>query len=161
MRKIVLDTNCLLMALPKKSPYRVVWDSFLSGDYILCVTNEILEEYLEILSEKITPSIAENVVSTITNQTNVLYITPHYRFNLIQQDIDDNKFVDCAIIAGAEYLVSNDLHFKVLQNISFPKVYVLKLTTFVRYLKGYCWSSEDLMQLNEGMVEYQLTHSGF
>ncbi len=29
MRKIVLDTNCLLMSLPKPSPYRCVWDAFL------------------------------------------------------------------------------------------------------------------------------------
>lgn len=28
MRKIVLDTNCLLMSLPKNSPYRIIWDEF-------------------------------------------------------------------------------------------------------------------------------------
>ena len=157
MRKIVLDTNCLLMAIPKNSPYRVVWDSFLSNEYILYVSNEILEEYLEILSQKTTPSIAENVISVITNQPNVEFITPYYHFNLIQQDTDDNKFVDCAIVAGAEYLVSNDLHFRILQQISFPKVYVLRLSTFTRFLKGYDWSKEDLMLLNEEKVEYKRT----
>jgi putative PIN family toxin of toxin-antitoxin system len=161
MKKIVLDTNCLLMALPKNSPYRVAWDSFLSGEYILCVSNEILEEYQEILSQKTTPSIAENVISVITNQPNVEFITPYYHFNLIQQDKDDNKFVDCAIVAGAEYLVSNDLHFKVLQQISFPKVYVLRLSAFVRFLKGYDWDKEDLMMLNEEQVEYRSKSSGW
>ncbi len=28
MRKIVLDTNCLLMSLPRISPYRKIWDDF-------------------------------------------------------------------------------------------------------------------------------------
>lgn len=42
MRKIVLDTNCLLMSLPKVSPYRLLWDSFLNGEIVLCITNEIL-----------------------------------------------------------------------------------------------------------------------
>lgn len=45
MRKIVLDTNCLLMSLPKISPYRMIWDEFLKGQLILCVSNEIIEEY--------------------------------------------------------------------------------------------------------------------
>ena len=35
-------------------------------------------------------------------------INPYYRFGLIQADADDNKFVDCAIVANAEYLVSNE-----------------------------------------------------
>ena len=52
MRKIVLDTNCLLMSLPKISPYRMIWDEFLKGQLILCVSNEIIEEYMEILTQK-------------------------------------------------------------------------------------------------------------
>jgi len=47
MKKIVLDTNCLLMSIPKISPFRPLWDGFLSGCLTLCVSNEIIEEYLE------------------------------------------------------------------------------------------------------------------
>ena len=43
-------------------------------------------------------------------------------FNLITSDPDDNKFVDCAICGQAEYLVSNDKHFKVLNDIQFPSI---------------------------------------
>lgn len=59
MKRIVLDTNCLLMSLPKNSPYREIWNAFLDGRIILCVSNEILEEYLEILSQKTTETNAE------------------------------------------------------------------------------------------------------
>lgn len=62
MRNIVLDTNCLLMSLPRISSYRLIWDSFLDGRFPLCVSNEIIEEYLEILSAKIGYAIAINVV---------------------------------------------------------------------------------------------------
>ena len=41
---IVLDTNCLIISIAPKSPYRKVWDAFLRGDYNLCVSNEIIEE---------------------------------------------------------------------------------------------------------------------
>ena len=154
MKRIVLDTNCLLMCIPKNSPYRIVWDAFLNGEFTLCLSNEIVEEYLEILSNKTTASIAGNVISTILNQHNVELINPHYRFGLIQADVDDNKFVDCAIVANAEYLVSNDSHFRILDQIPFPKVNLLRLKSFSRMLKGYSWD-EDIMLLNEPEVEYQ------
>ena len=134
MRKIVLDTNCLLMSLPKISPYRMIWDDFLKGKLTLCVTNEIVEEYLEILSQKTTPDIASNVVSVILSQSNVEFVTPYYKMHLIQADEDDNKFVDCAFIAGASCIVSNDAHFKILNEINFPKIFVLKIKEFIDLL---------------------------
>lgn len=154
MKRIVLDTNCLLMCIPKNSPYRIVWDAFLNGEFILCLSNEIVEEYQEILSNKTTTSIASNVISTILNQHNIELITPYYRFGLIQADADDNKFVDCTIAANAEYLVSNDSHFKVLEEIPFPKVNLLLLNTFARMMKGYQWNEEDISLLNEPTEEY-------
>ena len=153
MKRIVLDTNCLLMCIPKNSPYRIVWNAFLNGEFVLCLSNEIVEEYLEILSNKTTDSIAGNVISTILNQHNVELINPHYRFGLIQTDVDDNKFVDCAIVANAEYLVSNDSHFRILEQIPFPKVNLLRLKSFCKMLKGYNWN-EDISLLNEPIAEY-------
>ena len=131
----------------------MVWDAFLNGEFILCLSNEIMEEYLEILSNKTTPSIAGNVISTILNQHNIEQINPYYRFELIQADVDDNKFVDCAIVANAEYLVSNDAHFRVLEEIPFPKVNLLRLKSFAGMLKGYHWE-EDITLLNEPAMEY-------
>lgn len=43
-RTIVLDTNCLIQSLPERSPYHKVWTDFINGRYILCVSNEILDE---------------------------------------------------------------------------------------------------------------------
>ncbi len=68
MRRVVIDTNCLLQIIARKSPYRPIWDAFLSGKYQLCISNEILEEYQEILEQQITVSIAENIVLLILNR---------------------------------------------------------------------------------------------
>lgn len=102
MRRIVVDTNCLLMMIPRQSPYRKVWDAFLRGTIVFCVSNEILEEYHELLSQKVALSIADNVLSLMLTQRNLELIVPCYRFGLIQSDVDDNKFVDCAIAANAD-----------------------------------------------------------
>jgi uncharacterized protein len=61
---------------------------------------------------------------------------PHYYFwQLIEQDVDDNKFVDCAIACNADYLVSNDKHFDVLAPLDFPKVTVIKAQAFLEIVQ--------------------------
>lgn len=67
----------------------------------------------------------------IVLDTNCL-VNPTFRFNLITADPDDNKFADCAIIAGATYVVSNDRHFQELKNYDFPKVDVRSLSEFLQ-----------------------------
>ena len=62
---IVLDTNCLLMSLSRRSAYYPVWRDFVDGKYTLCVTNEILAEYEEILTQKVGPEIASNVITAL------------------------------------------------------------------------------------------------
>lgn len=122
------------MSIPKISPYRVIWDDFLNGSLTLCVSNEIVEEYLEILTIKTSYEIACNVVSVILSRPNVEFITPYYKLHLIQADEDDNKFVDCAFSAGASCIVSNDAHFRILVNVDFPKIIVMRIQDFIQIL---------------------------
>jgi putative PIN family toxin of toxin-antitoxin system len=95
------------------------------------VSNEILDEYQEILEQQITSTIAENVVLLILNKTNVILVDPHFRMGLITADPDDNKFVDCAFAAGADYLVSEDKHFNMLSKVPFPQLNVVSLDEFM------------------------------
>jgi len=133
--RIVLDTNCLLASLSKRGAYFNVWKGLQQGKYTLCVSNEILEEYEEILTQSTNSIIASNVVQTLLNAPTVELIEPFYRFNLITNDPDDNKFVDCAIASNATYIVSNDSHFDVLKQIDFPKLVVKRIQEFSTILK--------------------------
>jgi len=100
----------------------------------LCVSNEIINEYEEILARKISPNFAEMVVQLILNSDNTIFVNPYFHFGLITTDPDDNKFVDCAIVSNADYIVSQDAHFSVLKKINFPKVNVIRIEEFVKYL---------------------------
>ena len=132
--KIVLDTNSLIQSVPRRSQYHIVWESLVKGENKLCVSNEILEEYLEILHRLTDYETAELVIKTIVNSPFVELITPYYHFQMIQVDPDDNKFVDCAIAAGAKYIVTNDRHFDVLRQTPFPYVDVITLKDFAEQL---------------------------
>lgn len=131
MRQVVVDTNCLLRMIPLRSKYRLVWEAFLNEEYIICVSNDILSEYLEILTQKVNHTFAIRIINALLKSNCIKFFDPHYHFELIAQDPDDNKFVDCAIIASADFLVSEDKHFNVLKDIPFPKVNVITLEQFL------------------------------
>ena len=135
MKRVVLDTNCLIVSLSRTSESYEVWRGLQEGRYILCVSNDILMEYAEIIARKTTPLIAENVIQIILNSKFVEFVTPFYHYGLITADQDDNKFVDCAFAANATFIVSDDKHFKPLQQITFPHLLVIKLMEFVEILK--------------------------
>jgi putative PIN family toxin of toxin-antitoxin system len=128
--KIVLDTNCLIISIQEYSQRHWLWQAFRDKKIVLCYTNEILGEYYEILSRYYSVFFAEGVVEEILGSPNALPVTVYYCWNLITADPDDNKFVDCAISAGAKYIVSNDRHFKILDGIDFPKVNISTIDEF-------------------------------
>jgi putative PIN family toxin of toxin-antitoxin system len=135
--KVVLDTNSLLQIVFPRARYKEVWDALIGQKYTICLTNDILMEYREILERRFKDvRFAENVIEAILSIPNVEHVNPTYRFNLITADPDDNKFVDCAIIAGATYIVSNDRHFQELERYEFPKVDVCTLSEFLDIVKS-------------------------
>ena len=134
MKKVVIDTNCLLVAIPSKSPFHKIWECFIEGKIILCVSNEILLEYEEIISQKTSQFFADLVINTILNKPNVVRVSPSWRFDVIKADPDDNKFVDCAVCGGAEYIVSNDKHFNILKETYFPYTNLYTIQEFCNVL---------------------------
>ena len=134
--RIVLDTNCLIQSVSPRSKYHAVWESFVSGKNRLCVTNEIIEEYIEILQKLVGYEVAEYIVKTIINSPFTDFFTPYYHFELIKADPDDNKFVDCAIVAHARYVVTKDHHYDVLKEIPFPKVQIISIQDFMKVVGG-------------------------
>lgn len=134
MDNIVLDTNVLVMSISAKNKYHNIWRSFVEGHFTLCVTNEIIEEYTEVLSRNINPQVAEAVVFAILTRANVRRFDPHMHYRLIEADLDDNKFVDCALFANAKFIVTEDHHFNVLKGFTFPHVDVVGIDEFLSYL---------------------------
>ena len=133
MSRLVLDTNCLIQIVSPRSKYHSLWESFVRGEHTLCVSNEIIDEYIEIMQKLMGLDVAEYVIKTILNSSFVQVITPYYNFHLIDADKDDNKFVDCAIAAEAKCIVTNDHHYDVLRTIPFPKVEVVSLVEFINH----------------------------
>lgn len=158
MSRIVLDTNSLIQSIPPRSRYHRIWQSFLDGTNILCVSTDILAEYEEILQRLTDLDTAQLVIELIINNPYTRFFTPHYHFNLIEADPDDNKFVDCAICANARYIVTEDHHFDVLKTCTFPKVDVIDIDLFTSMIatRDYHLLDRDSTPLlNEPAVPYE------
>ena len=128
--KIVLDTNCFVSCIGKRSPYRNVFDGFLSGSYILCVSTDILLEYEEIFFQKWGQAVTQNLLARLIRAENIEAVTVFFNFNSVTKDADDNKFADVYLTSNADILVSNDTQLLKLNQIDFPAFKVLTLQQF-------------------------------
>lgn len=132
--RVVIDTNCLLASIPPQSPNYWLYKVFEEEKIEWVVSNEIIAEYEEKLIERYSENTANLVLTILLFAPNTVFIEPYYNWRLIIDDPDDDKFVDVAIASGADFIITNDKHFKVLNEVPFPKVNVVSLQEFKRLL---------------------------
>lgn len=132
--KIVLDTNVLLVSISPHSQYHWIIEHLISGNYELYITNEILTEYEEVIAERYDKQKVNDLIELLLSLPNVYQIIPHFRWNLIVTDPDDNKFVDCFVAANAYCIVTHDKHFNVLKQVDFPKISICRIEDFRKKL---------------------------
>lgn len=134
--RVIIDSNILLVIFPKASKFRLIFDRFLNNDLTLIISNEVLNEYHEVITRYTNDIIASNVLELLLIRPNVDKYEIYYNWALISEDYDDNKFVDLAIASNADFIVTNDKHFNVLKDVDFPEVKIISLDDFFELIKN-------------------------
>lgn len=132
--RVVLDTNSLLASISKKSKYRPIFDGILRGKFTLLMSNEILSEYTEVIERKASPVVAANISELLVQAKHVEKIEIFFKWLLLFNDEDDDKFVDCAVSGKADFIVTDDKHFNTLKNVKFPAIKVIKTQDFLEII---------------------------
>ena len=132
----VIDTNCLLASIPPQSKHYWLYLAFKEQRFEWLISNEIMAEYEEKLTDFYSEKTANLVLSILSVASNVIFDEPYFKWNLIDKDRDDNKFVDLTIAGNADYLVTNDKHFDILKNIEFPKLQIVTINEFRSIIQG-------------------------
>jgi putative PIN family toxin of toxin-antitoxin system len=132
----LIDTNVLMVALSPRSNLHWLYTSFINEEFLLVVSTEINLEYEEQLRFRYGDSVVAEFLLILAEATNVLSVEPHFKWNLIAQDPEDNKFVDAYVISAADYLVTHDKHFDVLKQINFPVINVIDAYSFRAVLEN-------------------------
>ncbi len=118
MQKIVIDTNVLVSALIQKSyPYYIIYNLFVDKKIQLCVSEELLTEYFEVLNRKKFSKFqdfimnAEILLAEIESKS--VMFSPTIKLKIIL-DLDDNKILELADSSSADFIITwntNDFTF--------------------------------------------------
>jgi putative PIN family toxin of toxin-antitoxin system len=111
--RLVIDTNVVISAaLKPEGLQRTTFLLAITKPARLYVSQPILEEYAEVLSRpefKIRKGLRQQLLQLIKNRGNL--VVPSRRLE-VSGDPDDNRFLECADAARADYLVTGNLrHF--------------------------------------------------
>lgn len=122
--KVVIDTNVFISSFlsPKGHPRKLI-DLWKTGALTLCLCSEILSEYVDVLLRfglEGEPELAE-LLALFRKQVNIAFVVIEGDLQAVKEDLDDDKFIECAIVANATHIISGDKHLlklKQYQNIN-------------------------------------------
>jgi putative PIN family toxin of toxin-antitoxin system len=118
MLRVILDTNIIISALHKPdSDADIILNLALdeeSGLLQLCLSKVIFTEYQEVLSRnkfKYFDRVKTQAMLAAIRQVS-LWVSPKVNVDLIKADPEDNKFLECALEARADFIITgNTRHF--------------------------------------------------
>lgn len=112
MQKIIIDTNVLVSSLIQRAyPFQILIELFSNENIELCISNEILKEYFDVLNRKKFVKFADFAVNAQTllvdiEKRGVEYF-PTSKVEIIK-DPDDNKFLELAETCEADFLITGN-----------------------------------------------------
>lgn len=137
MIRIVTDTNVLISATFWNGDSSKIIDKVEKKELCLLMSKEILGEFSNVLGYKeIQDKIRDkNLEMKRTIEKIALlsvFIEPYRKFEVISEDPDDNKFLDCAVAGKADFIITQDKHLLKLKE--FNGIKILKPDEFLRVI---------------------------
>lgn len=138
MVRVVLDTSILAESF-WDGPARTVIGLWKSGEIILCVSQPILREYAAIASKMgATAREKEEFIGIFSENPLVAAVDSAKRVDVVREDPADDMFLDCAVAAGADFLLTKDEHLLELGSyrditIALPEDFVKAHSVGYRY----------------------------
>ena len=120
MQKLILDTNVIVSALISDSiPTRILYELVLTQKVSICLSEEILTEYVEVLNRDKFSRFANfkaKAEVVLNRLQEIAYFYPKGRVIEILADTSDNKFLELAAVSAADYLTTgNTLDFTITE----------------------------------------------
>ena len=109
MIRVVVDTNVFISSFFGGNPRKVIglWKS---GDITLCLSRHIVDEYIEVLrrlglqDEKE----LEELLDLFAHGFHLVYTAKTPDLNVVEEDPDDDKFIECAVALKAKFVITGD-----------------------------------------------------
>jgi len=134
--RLILDTNVFLVSLAPDYKYHWIYQALVQNKYELVVSNEILTEYQEQVATRYGVEYTDASLDFLLLLPNVILKNPAFLWQLVENDKDDNKFIDCYIASQCDYIISNDRHIHQIKTSKFPQIAVLRYEEFEEKYKA-------------------------
>lgn len=131
--RIVLDTNVLISALafPASKPDQIL-SRIRRGKFDFFISPCILSELDRVLREKFRFSKKDADARVRTIRTIAHLVQPTERIGVITDKDDDNRILECALAAHAEFLITGD-HAHLLPLGSYRQTKIVTPTQFLEH----------------------------
>ncbi len=125
--KITLDTNILISATFWDGASAKIIDRIENKKIDLILSKEIIEEYSEVLNYKEIQNKIQNKNLEIKKSIGKVIalseiVIPQKKFNIVKNDPDDNKIIECAVEGNVNYIITNDKHLLKLKEFRGIKI---------------------------------------
>jgi putative PIN family toxin of toxin-antitoxin system len=113
MVKVVLDTNIFISSFFGGVPREII-DLWKTRKITICLSQEIIEEYIEVLNRLGLKNKSEifELTKLFAEGYNSIFTTKTPRLQIVEDDPDDNKFLECAVALDCKVIISGDKHLK-------------------------------------------------
>lgn len=111
--RVVIDTNVFISSFFGGIPREII-NLWKEGEIVLCLSQSIVEEYIEVLNRLGLKDKNElfKLIKLFAEGYNSVFAANTPELNVVKNDPDDNKFIECAVELESKVIVSGDKHLR-------------------------------------------------
>ena len=131
--RVVVDTNNFVSSFFGGNSRKII-DLWKKGAISLCLSKDILDEYVDVL-DRIgleDEREIEELLSLFAKGINIIFTTKTPKIKAVKVDPDDDKFIECAVALKAEVIITGDKALKAMKDYM-----GIKILTPQQFLKDY------------------------
>jgi uncharacterized protein len=115
--RAVVDTNIFVSSFFGGNPRRIV-DLWKDGEILLCLSSEIVDEYIKVLHRLSLGNEGElrELLRLFAKGYHIVFTHDPLKLNIVAEDPDDDKFIECAVALDATYIISGDKALLAVKN---------------------------------------------
>jgi putative PIN family toxin of toxin-antitoxin system len=133
--KVVLDTNVVISGIlfSGGSPGKII-DLWIDNRFKVLLSQALIEECLEVISRPKfkrlgSPVERQDILIKLIELGSTIFVSPKEPIQVIKEDPDDNRILECAAEGGAQYIISGDNHLLMIKE--YRKILIVTPSEFL------------------------------
>jgi putative PIN family toxin of toxin-antitoxin system len=136
MHRVVIDTNVFISSFFGGVPRELI-ELWRDGEITICLTQPIIEEYIKVLQRLGLTDESEilKLTKLFAEGYNSLFAANTPKLSVVNDDPDDNKFIECAVALESKVIISGDIHLQSIKR--YVDIDILSPREFIEKYKKY------------------------